>query len=317
MNGAAGRLFRRRCSTLVTTNGRLAHRVHHRAGVGLVVELRLVAVHLHQRGLEGLPLALAQRLDGPVLLRLEGADLPLALDDQPERHGLHPAGGESGLDRPPEDRARLVAHQPVEDPAGLLRVHLPLVDLPRLVHRGEHGVSGDLLEQHPVHRDLGVDLVGHVPGDRLALPVGVGGEVDGGGGLGRLLQLREGLRLSFNGDVLRLEPALHVHPQLPGGEVAQVPDGRLHVVARAEVLPDGLGLGGRLDDDERTPARPRRASRPAFAAFVRHGALGLRRRRRRGLPLAAGLGRLGAVPSPGLGAGFFTTRFAGVAMSGV
>ena len=187
--------------------GEIADRVHHRAGIGLIGELGLVPVHLRQRGLEGLTLPLAERLDGPVLLRLEGADIPLALDDQAERDRLHPAGREAGLDGAPEDRARLVADQPVEDPAGLLRVHLPLVDLARLLHRGEHGVPGDLLEQHPVHRHLGVDLVGDVPGDRLALAVRVGGEIDGGGGLGGLLQLGEGLRLSFNGDVLGLEPA--------------------------------------------------------------------------------------------------------------
>jgi hypothetical protein len=243
-----------------------------------------VAVHLDQRSLEGLPLALAQRLDGPVLLGLEGADLPLPLDEQAEGDGLYPTGGEAGLDGAPEDGAGLVAHQPVEDPAGLLGVHLPLVDLPRLPHGGEHGVPGDLLEQDPVYRDLGVELVGHVPGDGLALPVGVGGQVDGSGGLGGLLQLREGLGLSFNGDVLGLEPVLHVHAQLPGREVAEVPDGGLHVVAGAQVFPDGLRLGGRLDDDERTPPPGRRravagrlrglGTGPGLGGFLLHRSLG-------------------------------------------
>jgi hypothetical protein len=41
--------------------------------------------------LRGEPLSrlLEQRLDRPVLDRLEGADLPLALDDEPQRDGLH------------------------------------------------------------------------------------------------------------------------------------------------------------------------------------------------------------------------------------
>ena len=114
-------------------------------------------------------------------------------------------------------------------------------------------IAGDLLEQHPMHRHpLGRgDLVGDVPGDRLAFPVGVGGEVDGGRGLGGLLELGQRLGLALDGDVLGLEPVVDVHAQLPGGEIAQVPDRRLHVVAPAQVLPDGLGLGGRLDDDER------------------------------------------------------------------
>ena len=92
---------------------------------------RLLAVDLGERGLEGLAVLGAERLDGPVLLRLERADLALALDDEPERDGLHAAGGESGLDAVPEDRARLVADEPVEDAAGLLRVHLAVVDLRR------------------------------------------------------------------------------------------------------------------------------------------------------------------------------------------
>jgi hypothetical protein len=54
------------------------------------VQLRLVAGHLVQGGLEGLAVPGAERLDGPVLLRGERADLPLSLDDQPERHRLHP-----------------------------------------------------------------------------------------------------------------------------------------------------------------------------------------------------------------------------------
>jgi hypothetical protein len=71
-----------------------------------------------------------------------------------------------------------------------------------------------------------------VPGDGLALAIGVGGEVDDRGGLGRLLELGEGLGLALDGDVLRLEAAIHVDTELAGGKVAQVPDGSPDVVAR-------------------------------------------------------------------------------------
>ena len=47
------------------------------------VQLRLLAVHLVQARRELLSVLLEQRLDGPVLHRLERADLALALDDQP------------------------------------------------------------------------------------------------------------------------------------------------------------------------------------------------------------------------------------------
>ena len=251
-----------------------AQRVHHGPRLGLVVKLRLVPVHLGERGLEGLPVLGEERLDGPVLLRLERADLPLAFHQEAQGDGLHPARGETGLDGSPENRAGLVADQTVEDPARLLGIHLPLVDLTRPLHRGEHRVAGDLLEEHAVSRHAGRDLVGDVPGDRLALAVGVGREIDLAGALGRLLQLRERLGLALDGDVLGLEPALDVHAELAGGQIAKMADGGLHVVAGAEILADGLGLGRRLDDHQRASAPSR--SHPGLRGLgFGLGALGL------------------------------------------
>ena len=231
----------------------LPHRVHHGLRVLGRVELRLVAVHLGERGLEGLAVLGEQRLDAPVLLGRERADLALALDDEPEGHGLDAAGGEAGLDAAPEDRAGLVAHEPVEDAARLLGVHLAVVDHAGLVHRLVDGVLGDLVEQHAVGRRARAELVGHVPGDGLALAVRVGGEVDGGGRLGGLLEVGQGLGLALDGDVLGLEITLDVDAELAGRQIPEMADGGPHVVAGAEVLADGLGLGGRLDDDQRHP----------------------------------------------------------------
>jgi hypothetical protein len=56
------------------------------------MQLGLVPSDLGQRGLEGLVVLGAERLDGPVLLGLEPANLPLPLDDQSERNGLDPSG---------------------------------------------------------------------------------------------------------------------------------------------------------------------------------------------------------------------------------
>ena len=181
---------------------------------------------------------------------------PFALDDEAERDGLDPAGGKTGLDAAPEQRADLVAHQPVEDAAGLLGVDLLLVDIARRLHGLLDRVLGDLVKEDPVGWHRHVELVGHVPGDGLAFTVRVGGQVDRGGPLGRLLELGKGFRLSFNCDVLGREAVFHVHPQLAGGQVAKVAHGGAYVVAAPQVLPDGPGLGGRLDDDQRAPRRP-------------------------------------------------------------
>ena len=62
------------------------------------------------------------REDLPVLLGDEALDLTLAIDDELERDGLDAAGAQAPADLFPEQRADLVADQPVEHAAGLLRV---------------------------------------------------------------------------------------------------------------------------------------------------------------------------------------------------
>ena len=68
----------------------------------------------------------------------------------------------------------------------------------------------------------------------------------------------------------RLEAVARRPRRASGGQVAHVADGRLHVVAAAQVLADGLGLGGRLDDDQRgrRPRRPRARRLAASSAPV-------------------------------------------------
>src|SRR2546422_126727 len=175
----------------------------------------------------------------------------------PKRRGTPPPAREGGgggavpppprretrLDALPQERRRLVAHQPVEHAPRLLRVHLALVDLQGVCERLPDGVLRDLVEQHPA--DVGAVAQGlrHVPRDRLALAVGVGGDQHALRLLRRLLDLGESLRLLLDGDVLRREAVLDVHAQLALRQVAHVPHRGLHGVARAEVLADRLRLG--------------------------------------------------------------------------
>ena len=83
----------------------------------------------------------------------------------------------------PEQRADLVADQPVEHAARLLRVDHLLVDLRRLLERREHTLLGDLVE-HQAADLLAIaraELLGEMPADRFALAVGVGRDKDLGG----------------------------------------------------------------------------------------------------------------------------------------
>ena len=97
--------------------------------------------------------------------------LALALDDEPRRDRLHAAGREPRHDLLPEDRRDLVAVEPVEDAARLLRVDEALVDLAGLVERPLDRVARDLVEDHPAHGHLRLQHLEQMPGDRLALAV--------------------------------------------------------------------------------------------------------------------------------------------------
>jgi hypothetical protein len=103
-----------------------------------------------------------------------------------------------------------------------------------------------------------------VPGDRLALAVLIGGEVELVGILEQALELGDVGLLVAGHDVVRLEAVLDVDREaaprlvldLRGGvrrvvrKVADVADGGLDDVPRAEVAADGAGLRRRLDDHQ-------------------------------------------------------------------
>ena len=153
----------------------------------------------------------------------------------------------------------LVAVEAVEDAARLLGLDEVVVDLAGVLDRGEDRGLGDLVEDHPVDRQAlrRLELVEEVPGDRLALAVLIGGEVEGVGVLDQLLQLRDVALLVARHDVVGLEAVVDVDrepaPRLVldlgrgvrgvVGQVADVTDRGLDDVVRAQVAADGAGLG--------------------------------------------------------------------------
>src|SRR5207244_13656920 len=118
-------------------------------------------------------------LDRPVLLGREAADLALALTDDAHGDRLHAARREPAAHLVPEQRRELVADQPVEDAARLLRVEAVSVELAGLLERFEDRLLRDLVEQHAMDvLPPRAELLRNVPGDGLALAVGVGRQVD-------------------------------------------------------------------------------------------------------------------------------------------
>ena len=227
-----------------------------------------VAVDGHEARAEGarrgLGAGVELRGDVPVPGGAEGDALALPVDDDAGRDRLDAAGGQALVDLAPQHGADLVAVEAVEDAAGLLRVDEVHVELARLLRGGLDGLLGDLVEDHPLDRDLGLEHLLQVPRDGLALAVTVRREVELVGLLEQGLQLGDGGALAGGGDVVGLELVVHVDAEAgPGlalvglgqrvvaaGEVADVAHRRADRVVRAEEVADLLALGGGLHDHQ-------------------------------------------------------------------
>lgn len=203
----------------------------------------------------------------PVLGGTEGDALALPLDDEPGRHGLHTARRQARHDLLPQDRRDLVAVEAVEDAPGLLGVDHALVELARVGDGAADRVLGDLVEDHPVDGNLGLQDLQEVPRDGFALAVLIGGEEELVGVLQQVLELLDlGLLVGVD-HVDRLEVVFYVdaeaadltrvllgHLRGAVGEVTDVPDARFDDIAGAQIALDRLRLGRRLDDDESAAA---------------------------------------------------------------
>ena len=129
MKGGDGFFRRSPRSTDLTTKGSALEVGDDGLGLGLGGRDELLPVLLPQRRDElGRHGRRQVGVEAPVLLGHEGPDLPLALADQADRDRLDAAGREAAAHALPEERADLVADQPVEDAPGLLGVHPLLVD---------------------------------------------------------------------------------------------------------------------------------------------------------------------------------------------
>ena len=187
---------------------------------------------------------------------LKRRDLFLALADHAQRRALHAAGrgaGQSGL--LPQQRRQIEADQVVERAARLLRVDQVLRDVARLRDRLADRVARDLVEHHAMHvlaveRAQLFQQLGQVPGDRFAFAVRVGREVQRVGLLQRARDRLHVLLVLVEDLIAHRELALRIDGAFLRHEVAHVTIGSQHLEILAEILLDGLRLGGRFHDDE-------------------------------------------------------------------
>src|SRR5262249_17670861 len=187
----------------------------------------------------------------------------------------------------PQRRRDFVAVEPVQYPPGLVGLHQAVVHLPGVRDGLGDRLRRDLVEDHAPGRDLRLQLLEKVPGDRLALAVFIGGEQELVGVLEQVLELGDLLPLVGVDDVERFEVVVDVHAEagpraaaLSGRylrglvrHVADVADAGLDHVFPAKEASDRARLGRRLDDHESPTAGPRRAV-PAAGAGAAAAALG-------------------------------------------
>src|SRR6516164_11476221 len=237
---------------------RCAHRILGLARRRLVGEaelLDLLAPILQELQRKGLAAVRALAFDGPVLLRDEGSDLLLALADHAQCRTLYAPRGQPAPHLLPQEWREIEADQVVESAARLLCVDELHRQAARLPDRLADGVARDLVEHHPMHV-LAVegaarieDLL-QVPGDRLTLAIGVGGEIQSLGLAERARDRRDVALVLLEHLVLHGVAALRVDRAFLGHQVTHVPIGGEHIEVPPEILLDGLRLGGGLDDDE-------------------------------------------------------------------
>ena len=212
----------------------------------------------------GLGAGVEDRLEVPVGRGAEGDALTLTVDDQTGGDRLHTARRQLRHDLLPQHGADLVAVETVKDSTRLLGIDQVEVEIARVLERGGDRLLGDLVEDHPLGRDLRLELLQQVPRDRLALAVTVGGQEELVGVLQFVLELaHDGLLVGLH-DVEWLEVIVDVdtgtRPLLAlvlggdlgraGRQVAHVTDGGVDHIAVTQVALDLRHLVGRLDDHQ-------------------------------------------------------------------
>ena len=154
-----------------------------------------------------------------------------------------------------KQRGQVESDQIIERAARLLGVYQLEAEPARLADRRADSVARDLVEHHAVHF-LAIEItarledLAQVPGNGLTFAIRIGGEIQrprlrerAGDGVHVALVLLEYL-------VLHGVAVVRVDRAFLGHEIAHVPVGGEHLEVPAQVLLDGLGLGGRFNDDQ-------------------------------------------------------------------
>ena len=194
------------------------------------------------------------RVDGPVFAGAERLDLHLAVDDDAQGHRLDAAGGFRAGQLAPQHRRQVEPDQIIQRAARQIGIDHRLVDLARIGHRLGHGglgdgVEGDAADLRALFQGRGQRFQ-QMPGNRLALAVGVGGEDQFGIVLQRVpdrldVFFRIRRDFPFHGEI-----GVGIDRAVLGRQVADMAERGQNRVVVAKIFVDRLGLGGGFDDDD-------------------------------------------------------------------
>ena len=119
-------------------------------------------------------------------------------------------------------------------------------------HRLLNRVLRNLVKHDAINRFLSFDnLVGHVPGNGLSLPILIRREKHRVRHVARLFQRGEHLRFAWNHHVLGLKIVRDVNAQLFLRQIAHVPHTCFDMILISKKFIDRFRLGRRLDDHQR------------------------------------------------------------------
>ncbi len=185
-----------------------------------------------------------ERVDVPVAGAHERHAIAFALDHEADERTLHPPGRQTAVHSPPQHRRHLVAVEPIDHAPCLGRVDQAVVETTGIGDRLLDRRLGDLVEHHPLHGHLRLEVLEEVPRDRLPLAVFVGGEVELVGVLQRRPQLLHDVLATIGELVGGLEPVVDIDGEALGRQVGDVPHRGAHVEGSAQETGDGLRLRG-------------------------------------------------------------------------
>ena len=164
------------------------------------------------------------RVNRPIFFLLERLDFAFTLNDETQCNRLHPAGGQTTPNLVPEQRRNLIAHQPIENAPGLLRIHEILVDVTRMLESFTDGTLRDLVKSDAANALRFIALlfflfllpVGfaqffrQVGSDGFSFAIRIGREIDGIHPERQLLQPGDNFLFTRNHHVFGLEVIVDV-----------------------------------------------------------------------------------------------------------